>query len=49
MHTFLHSNLSGAGLGLPLCCRLLILLHAPNLIRGVNPLKGLAYKPKRSL
>ena len=34
MHTFLHSNLGSTGLGLPLRRRLLILLHAPNLIRA---------------
>jgi hypothetical protein len=37
MHTFLHSDLGGAGLWLPLCRRLLVLLHAPNLIRTSAP------------
>ena len=45
MHTFLHSNLGGAGLGLPLCRCLLILLHAPNLIQGVSHLEGLTHRP----
>ena len=49
MHTFLHSNLGGAGLRLPLCRCLLILLHAPNLIRGVGHLEGLTHKPWHSL
>jgi hypothetical protein len=34
MHTFLHSDLGGAGLWLPLRHRLLVLLHAPYLILG---------------
>jgi hypothetical protein len=45
MHTFLHSNLGGAGLWLPLCRRLLVLLHAPYLIYDISSLEDLDHGP----
>lgn len=41
VHTFLHSNLGGAGLWLPLCCRLLVLLHAPYLFKDISSLEDM--------
>ena len=41
MHTFLHSDLRGAGLWLPLCRCLLVLLHAPYLIYDISSLEYL--------
>ena len=49
MHTFLHSNLGGAGLWLPLCRRLLVLLHAPYLIKDISSSKDLNTDQQRSL
>src|SRR5260370_35946401 len=45
--TFLHSNLSSAGLGLLLCRGLLTLLHAPYLIWGISTAKGLGHRSAR--
>ena len=41
MHTLLHSDLSGAGLRLPLCRRLFVLLHAPYLIWEISSFEHL--------
>jgi hypothetical protein len=45
MHTFLYSDLGGAGLWLPLCRSLLVLFHTPYLIYDISYLEDLNHGP----